>query len=51
MVFMTGGAFTPESRAFLASVPNAWVEKPFDPAALRALVGELIASRRREAAA
>lgn len=38
MIFMTGGAFTPEARAFLASVPNARVDKPFDIAALRALV-------------
>jgi len=29
IVFMTGGAFTRESREFLASVPNARVDKPF----------------------
>jgi PAS domain S-box-containing protein len=38
LIFMTGGAFTPEARGFLASVPNARVEKPFDIPALRALV-------------
>ncbi|HKQ71752.1 MAG TPA: PAS domain S-box protein [Polyangiaceae bacterium] len=30
IVFMTGGAFTPHAQEFLASVPNACVEKPFD---------------------
>jgi PAS domain S-box-containing protein len=38
MIFMTGGAFTLEARAFLDSIPNARVEKPFDVAALRALL-------------
>jgi signal transduction histidine kinase/CheY-like chemotaxis protein len=28
IVFMTGGAFTPATRAFLEVVPNAYVEKP-----------------------
>jgi CheY-like chemotaxis protein len=43
MVFITGGAFTSEGRAFLDGVPNPVLEKPFDtPAvrrAIRALVG------------
>ncbi|HVR62370.1 MAG TPA: ATP-binding protein [Polyangia bacterium] len=30
LVFMTGGAFTREARAFLDAHPGAWVEKPFD---------------------
>jgi PAS domain S-box-containing protein len=38
MVFLTGGAFTVEARAFLAEIPNARLEKPFEPAALRAVV-------------
>jgi CheY-like chemotaxis protein len=37
-VFLTGGAFTPATDAFLARVPNTRVDKPFDPAELRALV-------------
>ncbi len=41
MVFMTGGAFTDEARAFLEGVPNERVDKPFDLAALRALVRRL----------
>jgi signal transduction histidine kinase/ActR/RegA family two-component response regulator len=30
LVFMTGGAFTDAARHFLASVPNSWIQKPFD---------------------
>jgi CheY-like chemotaxis protein len=37
-VFMTGGAFTPRSRSFLASVPNLRLEKPFDLQHLLSLV-------------
>jgi PAS domain S-box-containing protein len=42
MVFMTAGAFTPRAREFLESVPNARLEKPFDPATLRALLDQLV---------
>jgi CheY-like chemotaxis protein len=38
IVFMTGCSLLPDVRAFLEQVPNAWVEKPFEVAALRALV-------------
>ncbi len=34
-VFMSGGAFTPEVRAFLDAVPDARIEKPFDLLDLR----------------
>jgi two-component system, cell cycle sensor histidine kinase and response regulator CckA len=34
IVFMTGGAFTDGARRFLDVVPNRWLEKPFDRAAL-----------------
>lgn len=37
-VFMTGGAFAPKARAFLDAVPNARLEKPFEPSALKAVV-------------
>ena len=30
MVFMTGGAFTPRARQFLATVGNRRIEKPFE---------------------
>ena len=42
VVFMTGGAFTPSARVFLDSVPNGRLEKPFEIAALRALVNQLL---------
>ena len=45
MVFLTGGAFTPAARAFLERVPNPRMDKPFDPGALRELVGQLLAER------
>ncbi|MEJ7733505.1 MAG: ATP-binding protein [Polyangiaceae bacterium] len=38
VVFMTGGAFTPETQAFLEEAPNARVLKPFDLGELRTLV-------------
>ncbi len=38
IVFLTGGAFTPEARAFLEAVPNGRMAKPFDPRELRTLV-------------
>ena len=38
IVFVTGGAFTPRGQAFLASVPNARVEKPFDVESLLKLI-------------
>jgi PAS domain S-box-containing protein len=42
LVFLTGGAFTPATRAFLETVPNDKLEKPFDTQALRALVNARI---------
>ena len=41
VVFMTGGAFTEEARAFLREVPNPFLDKPIDPDRLRALVREV----------
>lgn len=38
MIFMTGGAYTDEARAFLDRVPNPRVEKPFRLEELQALV-------------
>lgn len=37
-VFLTGGSFDEDVRAFLLDVPNGLVEKPFDARDLRALV-------------
>jgi CheY-like chemotaxis protein/PAS domain-containing protein len=38
VVFLTGGAFTPALQAFLASVHNERIEKPFDVSALQATI-------------
>jgi CheY-like chemotaxis protein len=37
VVFMTGGAYTDGSRAFLASGDHRWLEKPITPETLRSL--------------
>ena len=42
MVFVTGGAFTPAAKAFLDSVANERIDKPFEPAAVRALVERFV---------
>ncbi len=42
MVFLTGGAFTARARDFLDNVHNQRLEKPFDPAQLRALINDKI---------
>ncbi|HVV85392.1 MAG TPA: response regulator [Kofleriaceae bacterium] len=42
MVFLTGGAFTGEARAFLDQVSNQRIDKPFDPIHLRELVNDRI---------
>jgi two-component system, cell cycle sensor histidine kinase and response regulator CckA len=38
MIFLTGGAFTAKARQFLSETPKEHIEKPFDPANLRAIV-------------
>jgi PAS domain S-box-containing protein len=45
MVFLTGGAFTAEGQAVVAS-GQPWLEKPVDPAALRARVRLAVAAAR-----
>jgi PAS domain S-box-containing protein len=42
VVFLTGGAFTPEANAFLDSVGNERMEKPFDSGALRSLIQKFL---------
>jgi PAS domain S-box-containing protein len=44
VVFVTGGAFTPNAREYLKTVDNPRVEKPFDAAALAAMVDERVAA-------
>lgn len=43
-IFITGGAFTPGAQQFLSEVPNPVLEKPLDPARLRAVLGDLRAA-------
>jgi CheY-like chemotaxis protein len=42
IVFVTGGAFTAASHAFLARVANARIDKPFDTRVIRSLVRALV---------
>jgi PAS domain S-box-containing protein len=42
LVFMTGGAFTARAREFLDDPSRRRIDKPFDLAALRAVVRELV---------
>ena len=46
LVFITGGAFTPNSRDYLAKADNLRIEKPFDAVNLRKIVSELIVAAR-----
>jgi hypothetical protein len=41
-VFITGGAFTPTARDFLATSTNRRLEKPFDLKELKKLVNTLV---------
>ncbi|MBZ4415556.1 hybrid sensor histidine kinase/response regulator [Myxococcus sp. RHSTA-1-4] len=43
IVFITGGAFTPETQRFLQQVGNPVLTKPFEPAHLRELVTSISA--------
>jgi signal transduction histidine kinase len=42
VVFVTGGAFSPDVRAFLEDLPNRRLDKPFEPENLRGLIRELM---------
>ena len=44
-VFMTGGAYTDEARAFLERVTAPRLEKPFDVADLERLLGSVQGAR------
>ncbi len=41
IVFVTGGAFTSTASAFLESVPNRRIQKPFSKASIRQLLAEM----------
>ena len=42
IVFVTGGAFTPAAREYLAEVENLRVEKPFDATNLRKQISDWV---------
>jgi two-component system cell cycle sensor histidine kinase/response regulator CckA len=48
-VFVSGGAFTQGAREFLARVPNPTLDKPFDEAAVKRVVRELVQAGTNEA--
>jgi PAS domain S-box-containing protein len=48
VVFMTGGAFTPRAREFLARLPNLRLEKPFDLNHILAMINAHVASAAAE---
>lgn len=41
-IFMTGGVYTASSREFLDRISNRCIDKPFDLAALRALIASSV---------
>lgn len=49
LMFLTGGAFNKETAAFLASVPNQQLEKPFDIARLKNTINSHLRARREPA--
>jgi signal transduction histidine kinase/CheY-like chemotaxis protein len=42
MLFVTGGVFTDDAAAFLATLPGRWFGKPVDGAALRGAIAHLL---------
>jgi CheY-like chemotaxis protein len=42
IIFMTGGAFTPRAREFVATASNPFLEKPIDVPALTAALREIL---------
>ena len=45
--FVTGGATTPETEAFLSQHPDRWIAKPIDVALVRRVVEQMAASPRK----
>ncbi|WPB73297.1 PAS domain S-box protein [Archangium violaceum] len=41
-VFITGGSYTPRARRFLETVPNTWLEKPFDVQHIQRLIAKAL---------
>lgn len=49
LIFITGGAFTPRTREYLARVSNLRIEKPFDIVNFKKIVADKIRLARRRA--
>ena len=47
MVFISGGAFTPQASRYLAELPNLRIVKPLDPVVIEKVVLALMAGRER----
>ena len=47
MIFLTGGAYNPQTQAFLDSIPNTWFEKPCNLDELREAVRQAVENGRR----
>lgn len=45
LIFLSGGAFTPRARAFLAGLRNWHLDKPFEPQALSQLMRDFMDAR------
>ena len=48
VIFVTGGAFTPHAREYLARVDNLRVEKPFDTSLQKLITERVLAARTNE---
>jgi len=49
VIFVTGGAFTPDAREYLDRLDNRRLQKPFEAAEVRRLVGDRVLAARAEA--
>jgi PAS domain S-box-containing protein len=49
LVFVTGGAYTPRAREYLSKVDNIRLDKPFDAANFKKIVGSVIREAKAEA--
>lgn len=45
IVFLTGGAFTPETEVFFQRIPNATLSKPFQPSELMRLIDDILTAK------
>ncbi|EAU66691.1 response regulator, partial [Stigmatella aurantiaca] len=43
-IFITGGSFTPRAREFLETIPEQWIEKPFDEQQLHRVIEKALSN-------